>query len=59
MLRLKMLTLVRYAKAADVEGNFQGYYTKTEIEDKGYAVATEVASTYAITGSLKNMSRNC
>lgn len=31
-------------KMSTVEGKFDGYYTKEEIEGKGYAVATEVAA---------------
>lgn len=45
--RFTEANLAQYAKAADVEATFEGYYTKTEVDNKGYAVATEVAETYA------------
>ena len=35
--------LSQYAKAADIT---EGYYSKTQIDNKGYAVATEVADAY-------------
>ena len=52
--KIENANLGQYAKAADVEETFKGYYTKTEIEDKGYAVATEVASTYATKQQLED-----
>jgi hypothetical protein len=44
--RFTEANLAQYAKAADVETTLEGYYTKTEVDNKGYAVATEVADTY-------------
>lgn len=50
--KIENANLGQYAKAADVESTLEGYYTKTDIEGKGYAVATEVASTYATKAEL-------
>lgn len=44
--RFTEANLAQYAKAADVETTFEDYYTKTEVDNKGYAVASDVADTY-------------
>ena len=41
-----------FALKSDVETTFGDYYTKTEIDGKGYAVAADVATTYATKDNL-------
>ena len=43
-----------FALAADVEDTLEGYYTKDDIDGKAFAVATDVADTYATKKALSD-----
>lgn len=50
--------LDQYAVKSEVETTLEGYYTKEEVEGKGYAVATEVAETYATKEELEPLAKS-
>lgn len=48
--------LSQYATTTGVAETLKSYYTKSDIDSKGYAVATEVSETYATKQSLTDLS---
>ena len=51
--KITAANLGQYAIKTEVNTKFEDYYTKQEVEDKGYAVDAEVAETYATKAELE------
>ena len=56
--KIEAANLAQYAVKSEVETTLEGYYTKEEVEGKGYAVATEVAETYATKVELEPLAKS-